>query len=153
FVRSTGITSRTQATLGVDGFAVYAFEDGDESAGTPRIEAQNLNFDGTLGVVATVPGNDAWANATDIPAVTAGSPFSTTEPNASLATVDATDPTTPCISGSVSGSAGTGFNTLWYSYRTGNAAEYVNLSTQGTLYYNTFNNNNQTLSITPATIS
>ncbi|HKE48599.1 MAG TPA: Ig-like domain-containing protein [Rhodanobacteraceae bacterium] len=152
FVRSTGYTSRTQAVLG-GGFAAYVFEDGDESAGATTIRAQNLNFDGTLGVVVQVPGNDAWANAIDIPSVTPGSPFSTSETAPYLATVDASDPTSPCIGGSQSGAPGVGFNTLWYSYTTGGAPEYVNLGTQGTLYYNTFNTNNNTLSLTQATIS
>lgn len=133
-VRSTGYTSRTSAVLGGEGFAAYVLEDGDEGADTTTIRAQNLNFDGTLGVVSSVPHNDAWSGRTSIPSVASGTPFATVESNAALSTSDATDPASICTPLN-SGIAGAAFNTLWYSYTTGNAPEYVNLNTQGTYYY------------------
>lgn len=134
FVRSTGYTSRASAVLGTQGFAAYVLEDGDEGADNTTIRAQNLNFDGSLGVVSSVPVNDAWSGRIAIPSVAGGTPFATVESNAALSTSDPSDPPSICSPGSNS-AAGTGTNSLWYSYTTGNAPEYVNLNAQGTYYY------------------
>ncbi|HEY0231729.1 MAG TPA: hypothetical protein VGC55_10785, partial [Dokdonella sp.] len=48
-VKTSGYTGRAVGTVGVDGFAVYAWQDGDDGAGASRIAVQNVNFDGTLG--------------------------------------------------------------------------------------------------------
>jgi len=48
-VKTLGYTGRAVAAVGSGGFAVYAWQDGDDDAGTSTIAAQNLNFDGTLG--------------------------------------------------------------------------------------------------------
>jgi hypothetical protein len=133
-VRTSDDTSRTSAVLATGGFVAYVFESGDESSGTPTVLAQNLQFDGTLGVVSAVPANDAWAARMTIPNVSGGTPFSTVEANAALATSDATDPVSLCSPGT-SGASGAAANSLWYSYTTGNVPEYVNLNTQGTYFY------------------
>jgi hypothetical protein len=49
-VKTLGYTGNVVGTVGSGGFAVYAWQDGDDGAGTSTIAAQNLNFDGTLGV-------------------------------------------------------------------------------------------------------
>jgi hypothetical protein len=43
-------TGRTVGTIGAGGFAVYAWQDGDDGAGTSTIRAQNLRLDGSLGL-------------------------------------------------------------------------------------------------------
>jgi CSLREA domain-containing protein len=91
-----------------------------------------LRASGTAGVVAfallvaapaayAVPPNDNWANRE----VIATLPFTDTETDVATATVAATDPLIPCRVGA----AGQGGNTLWYSYTTGPATEYVTIST------------------------
>ncbi|MET0225360.1 MAG: hypothetical protein ABW187_02870 [Dokdonella sp.] len=52
-VKTNGYTGRTVGTIGANGFAVYAWQDGDDGAGTSTIAAQNVNFDGTLGSEVT----------------------------------------------------------------------------------------------------
>ena len=87
---------------------------------------------GTAGVVAfallvaapaayAVPPNDNWANREVIAAL----PFTDTEPDVATATVEATDPVVACRVAI----PGQGGNTLWYSYTTGSATEYVTIST------------------------
>jgi hypothetical protein len=49
-IKTTGYTGRTVGTVGTGGFAVYAWQDGDDGAGTSTIRAQNIALDGTLGV-------------------------------------------------------------------------------------------------------
>jgi len=68
---------------------------------------------------AAAPANDNWVNRTTI----ASLPFATTEPNMSSATVEASDPDPPCKR--VGGNSETG--TLWYSYSTGAATQYLTL--------------------------
>lgn len=53
-VKTQRYTSRSVATIGTGGFAVYAWEDGGDVAGNSTIRAQNLQLDGSLGV----PNND-----------------------------------------------------------------------------------------------
>lgn len=56
-LRTNGITARTSVARSSGGFAAYVFEDGNASAGGPRIAAQNLLFDGGLGHIGpAVPG-------------------------------------------------------------------------------------------------
>jgi CSLREA domain-containing protein len=71
--------------------------------------------------VAQAPANDNWANRKMISAL----PFSTTEPNMYLATVEATDPIPPCLPNFTSES-----HTLWYSYTTGASTEYLTLQAE-----------------------
>jgi Big-like domain-containing protein len=153
-VKTTGYTSRASVVLGANGFAAYAIENGDESGGSgpTTIVAQNLNFDGSMGVVSSVPRNDSWANATPVPALTPATPFSTVEANAALATSDASDPVSPCNDNGL-GFGGTGANSMWYAYTTGDAPEYVNLSTAGTYYYTGVNAVTGALTTTNATIT
>jgi CSLREA domain-containing protein len=70
----------------------------------------------------SAPANDNWVGRTSITL-----PFNTNEPNMYLATVEPSDPEPPCLPvlGGVTTSAG---YTLWYSYTTGLAAEYVTLA-------------------------
>lgn len=74
------------------------------------------------GRVEAAPTNDDWANRT----VIASLPFSTAESNMSQASVEATDPTPPCLPFS-SGES----QTLWYSYTTGASMEYLTLAVPG----------------------
>lgn len=71
-----------------------------------------------LAAQAQVPANDSWANATAISSL----PFSTTEADMYLATVEATDPVPPCLPYGTNEA-----HTLWYSYTTGASTEYVTL--------------------------
>jgi len=50
-IKTTGYTGRTVGTVGTRGFAVYAWQDGDDGAGTSTIRAQDIALDGSLGVV------------------------------------------------------------------------------------------------------
>ncbi|HEX5123807.1 MAG TPA: Ig-like domain-containing protein [Rhodanobacteraceae bacterium] len=152
FVSTTGYTSRASAVLGTQGFAAYVLENGDEGADNTTIRAQNLNFDGSLGVVSSVPRNDAWSGRIAIPSVASGTPFTTVEANAALSTSDATDPTSICSPGST-GTRGTGTNSLWYSYTTGSTPEYVNLNTQGSYYYTGVNAITNQVQMTPTVVS
>ena len=68
-----------------------------------------------------VPPNDNWANRQVIPAL----PFTDIEPDVATATLETTDPIVVCRGALV----GQGGNSLWYSYTTGAATEYVTLST------------------------
>lgn len=72
------------------------------------------------------PANDAWANREAI----ASLPFSDTEAAIGAATVEANDPIVVCRIGPAS----QGGNTVWYTYTTGPATEYVNISTAGSDY-------------------
>ncbi|MDR3389373.1 MAG: Ig-like domain-containing protein [Rudaea sp.] len=69
---------------------------------------------------AQAPVNDNWAKRTVIPAL----PFTTTEPNMYLATVEATDLDPPCRPVGADNES----NTLWYSYTTGASTEYLTLT-------------------------
>ena len=69
---------------------------------------------------AQAPVNDNWANRMAISSL----PFTDIEPNMNQATVEATDPDPPCRPvGSNNESS-----TLWYSYTTGAATEYLTLA-------------------------
>jgi hypothetical protein len=48
-VKTTRYTGGAVGAVGANGFAVYAWKDGDGDAGLSTIRAQNLNLDGTLG--------------------------------------------------------------------------------------------------------
>lgn len=48
-VKTQRYTGRALGAVSANGFAAYAWQDGDDGAGTSTIRAQNLNFDGTLG--------------------------------------------------------------------------------------------------------
>jgi len=48
-VKTERYTGRTEGAVGMGGFAVYAWQDGDDGAGESTIRAQNVNLDGTLG--------------------------------------------------------------------------------------------------------
>ena len=51
-VKTTRYTGRTVGATSANGFAAYAWQDGDDGNGLSTIRAQNINFDGTLGVGA-----------------------------------------------------------------------------------------------------
>ena len=70
---------------------------------------------------SAAPPNDNWANREVIPAL----PFTDVEADVATATLEATDPIVVCRAALV----GQGGNTLWYSYTSGAATEYVTLST------------------------
>ena len=70
---------------------------------------------------SAAPPNDNWANREVISAL----PFTDVVPDVATATVEATDPIVVCRAALISQSG----NTLWYSYTTGSATEYVTLST------------------------
>ncbi len=70
---------------------------------------------------SAAPPNDNWANRE----VIATLPFTDVEADVATATLEATDPIVACRAALV----GPGGNTLWYSYTTGAATEYVTLST------------------------
>ncbi len=70
---------------------------------------------------SAAPPNDNWANRQVIPAL----PFTDVEADVAGATLETTDPVVICRAALV----GQGGNTLWYSYTTGPAVEYVTLST------------------------
>lgn len=74
----------------------------------------------------TAPVNDNWANRTTISSL----PFTTTEPNMYLATVEGTDPVPPCVPYYTSEA-----HTLWYSYTTGASTEYLTLTIPNNLVY------------------
>lgn len=48
-IKTTRYTGRAVGTVGTGGFAVYAWQDGDDSAGTSTIRAQDIALDGSLG--------------------------------------------------------------------------------------------------------
>lgn len=48
-VKTTRYTARAVGAIGSNGFAAYAWQDGDDDGGLSTIRAQNLNLDGTLG--------------------------------------------------------------------------------------------------------
>ena len=49
-IKTLRYTGRNVGAVSTNGFAAYAWQDGDDGAGTSTIRAQNINFDGTLGV-------------------------------------------------------------------------------------------------------
>ena len=73
-----------------------------------------------VAIGAHAQANDNWANRAPITL-----PFNTSEPNMYLATVEATDPDPPCRP--VYASPDPAQYTLWYSYTTGPATEYITL--------------------------
>ncbi len=75
---------------------------------------------------AAQPVHDNWAARKAIAAL----PYSDTEANPAGATTEATDPTLICRIGPLT----QGADSVWYSYTTGAAAEYVNLSTATSTY-------------------
>ena len=48
-IKTTRYTGRAEGAVGSNGTGVYAWQDGDDSAGLSTIRAQNINTDGTLG--------------------------------------------------------------------------------------------------------
>lgn len=48
-VKTERYTARTEGVVGTGGFAVYAWQDGDDGAGLSTIRVQNVNTDGSLG--------------------------------------------------------------------------------------------------------
>src|SRR5262245_7605309 len=85
-----------------------------------------LAFAGTAATAAAQPLNNNFASAEVIGAL----PFTDTEPLIGQATTEATDPTILCRAGAV----GTGGNSVWYSYTTGAATEYVSVTTATSSY-------------------
>lgn len=88
----------------------------------------------------TAPPNDNWANAIQIPALTSATPYSDTEANVNIATVETTDPLITCKAQvTPTGGGGVGIlqqyrgpgsqmaQTVWYTYTTGANVEYVNI--------------------------
>jgi CSLREA domain-containing protein len=73
-----------------------------------------------------VPPNDNWANRAPI----AQLPFTAVETDVATATVEASDPIVVCRNAVLSQTG----NTLWYSYTTGSATEYLTLSTAASDY-------------------
>ena len=69
---------------------------------------------------AQAPANDNWANRKVISAL----PYSDNEPNMYQATVEATDPDPPCRPVGTNNES----STLWYSYTTAAATEYLTLA-------------------------
>ncbi|MGH8173530.1 MAG: hypothetical protein ACREPX_10295 [Rhodanobacteraceae bacterium] len=48
-IKTTRYTGRAEGAVGSNGMGVYAWQDGDDGAGTSTIRAQNVNPDGSLG--------------------------------------------------------------------------------------------------------
>lgn len=69
--------------------------------------------------VRAAPANDNWASRTPITL-----PFTSSEPNMYLATVEGTDPDPPCRPVNRDPAQ----YTLWYSYTTGTSTEYITLT-------------------------
>jgi hypothetical protein len=98
---------------------------------------------GNAALAQTAPANDNWANAIQINdpnapvALTAATPYTVTVGGAatplSSATVEATDPKITCKTNAFNAPEGQMANTLWFTYTTGSAVEYVNIkATEGT---------------------
>jgi hypothetical protein len=49
-VKTSRYSARTVGAISTNGYAAYAWQDGDDGAGVSTIRAQNLNLDGTLGM-------------------------------------------------------------------------------------------------------
>jgi CSLREA domain-containing protein len=75
---------------------------------------------------ATEPRNDLWADRVIVNRL----PFSDVVSGVEAAQVEATDPSLLCRAGSTS----EGTHTLWYSYTTGTATEYITISTTRSTY-------------------
>lgn len=72
----------------------------------------------------TAPGNDNWATRTTISSL----PYNDVQPNMYLASVEGTDPISPCLPPSTSEA-----HTLWYGYTTGASTEYLTLTIPNSL--------------------
>lgn len=76
----------------------------------------------------TAPPNDNWANAIAIPSVAPpAAAYANTQANVNLATSDATDPQITCKTQNYNAAQGQMANSVWYTYTTGAATEYVNI--------------------------